>query len=142
MRKFTKYWKTLIFKGKARSPAGDTGAWGEGVAARFLEERARMRILVRNWRNPADRREEIDVVARDGAVLVFVEVRTRRAGALTGGYASLNARKRKALRRSCRAYLNQLPERPTTWRFDVVEVETRPGGEPEIRHYANVPLFS
>ncbi|MGH2722043.1 MAG: YraN family protein, partial [Actinomycetota bacterium] len=46
---------------------------GEGAAARHLERRG-LRILARNWRI---RMGELDLVARDGGVLVFVEVKTR-----------------------------------------------------------------
>lgn len=45
--------------------------------AKFLITTAGYRILARNWRNPRDRRDELDLVALDRDVLVFVEVKTR-----------------------------------------------------------------
>lgn len=59
------------------SAGDDSGARGEAAAADFLRQRLGYAIVGRNWRNLRDRREEIDLVARDGEVLVFVEVKTR-----------------------------------------------------------------
>ncbi len=120
---------------------GDTGSAGEDLAARFLARSRGYALKVRNWRNPADRREEIDLVCRDGEVLVFVEVRTRSEDALVPGFFSIDGRKRRTLRRVIRAYLRLLRHRPRTFRLDVVEVELT-AGEPVIRHYENVGLFS
>jgi putative endonuclease len=125
------------------------GAWGEAEAAAWLEGQRGFRILARNWRNPRDRRSELDLVARDREVLVFVEVKTRAMGALVGGYAAVDERKRRALARAGEAYLLALPasRRPLTYRFDVVEVDDpgeagrRHGAGRGVRHYENVPIF-
>ena len=108
----------------------------------FRSERG-FRVIARNWRNPADRREEIDLVARDGEVLVFVEVKARARGALVPGYHAVDLRKKRVLRRAATAYLRSLGRSPRTFRLDVVEVATSAGdaGLPEIRHFENVPLF-
>jgi putative endonuclease len=100
-------------------------------------------VVAANWRNPRDRREEIDLVVRDGDVLVFVEVKTRAPGALVPGYHAVNARKRRVLQRAIRSYLKQLPEKPRTFRFDIVEVVLPRGADSplEILHFENVPLF-
>ena len=125
------------------------GAWGEERAASWLERHRRFRILARNWRSPRDRRSELDLVARDGEVLVFVEVKTCALGALVGGYTAVDGRKRRALARAGEAYLMALPpsHRPLTYRFDVVEVDD-PGAsrrgdlsDEGVRHYENVPIF-
>ena len=79
-------------------------------------------------------------MARDGEVLVFVEVKTRDAAALVPGYFAVNDRKKRVLRRAVRAYLLLLHGRPTTYRFDVVEVELS-SERPIVRHFENVPLF-
>lgn len=128
-----------------RDPGGDAGARGEILAAQHLERHLGFRIVARNWRNPGDRRDELDLVARDGEVLVFVEVKTRSAGALVPGYYAVDQRKRKVMRRAARAYLARLAHRPATVRFDVVEVELpEPGqkAEPVVRHFANLQLFA
>ncbi len=116
-----------------------SGVRGENLAARHLRSKGYV-VVARNWRNPRDRREEIDLVCRDGAVLVFVEVKTRSARARVPGYYAVNGRKRRILRRVIGSYLCGLRPGPRTFRFDVVEVGWRPGG-PRILHFSNVPLF-
>jgi len=124
--------------------ADSRGETGERLAADFLRRERNFKLVVRNWRSPRDRRAELDLVCRDGAVLVFVEVKTRTAGALVPGYFAVDRRKKRALLRACGAYLAQLAARPDTFRFDIVEVAL-PGdgvdGVPVVRHFANVPLF-
>lgn len=122
---------------------GDTGARGERLAEAFLRGERGYRVVARNWRNPRDRREEIDLVCRDGEVLVFVEVKARAAAARVPGYFAVDRRKRAVLRRACSAYLRSLPEPPRTYRFDIVEVAfPAEGGRPAVNHFANIPLFS
>jgi putative endonuclease len=85
---------------------------------------------------------------------VFVEVKTRAAGALVPGYYAVDERKKAVLRRAAGAYLAGLRDKPRTIRFDVVEVALSSGakaargapadsaaGEPEILHFENIPLF-
>lgn len=124
--------------GAAESGAG---ARGEQAAADFLVHRHQFRILARNWRSPRDRRDEIDLVAQDGDVLVFVEVKARGADALVPGYYAVNDRKKRVLRRAVHAYLSALTEPPRTFRFDVVEVALRDQLPPQCLHFENVPLF-
>ncbi len=119
---------------------GESGDAGERRAAAFLRGLG-YGIVCRNWRNPADRREEIDLVCRDGEILVFVEVKTRASSALVPGYYAVDKRKKTVLRRACRAYLARLRDKPHTIRFDVVEIETHRNAEPVVRHFENVPLF-
>lgn len=126
---------------------GDPGAAGEREAADWLRRERGFEIVARNWRSPRDRRDELDLVCRDGEVLVFVEVKARSAKALVPGYYAVDARKKSAVRRAAKVYLAGLTRRPTTFRFDVVEVSTgdeagaaeRPATE--ILHFENVPLF-
>ena len=124
------------------TPAARRGAEGERLAAEFLCRRLGYEMVTANWRNPRNRREEIDLVCRDGEALVFVEVKTRDADALVQGYQAVDRRKRKVLRRAIRAYLTRLRHRPKTFRFDVAEVAVDDDGSPpEVRHYENVRLF-
>ncbi|MDB6168565.1 MAG: hypothetical protein JWM88_1429 [Verrucomicrobia bacterium] len=130
---------------RALTPAAARGEAGERMAADFLRRERRFAIVARNWRAARDRRAEIDLVCRDGDTLVFVEIKTRAADALVSGYFAVNARKKRAMRRACMAYLARLPRRPRTFRFDIVEVALPPAGadtSPGIRHFANIPLFS
>jgi putative endonuclease len=130
------------------APSGSGGA-AERLAATWLRRERGFRVVVRNWRSPRDRRHEIDLVCRDGEVLVFVEVKARTADALVPGYYTVNARKKRILRRAAQTYLARLPRRPRMYRFDIVEVElpraprTADGrkAQPTVRHFENVPLF-
>lgn len=125
-----------------RSPL--SGDWGESLAAKFLIKTAGYRILDRNWRNPRDRRDELDLIALDRDVLVFVEVKTRAKEAKVPGYYAVDQRKKQVVQRTARAYLSGLREKPRTIRFDIVEVELPARGsadEPVVRHFEHVPLF-
>jgi putative endonuclease len=121
----------------------NTGAASEWLAAEWLVHNRGFSVVARNWRNPRDRREEIDLVCREGEVLVFVEVKARAAEALVPGYYAVDQRKKKVLLRATKAYIARLREKPSTFRLDVVEVQlpAEPGGEPTVRHFENVPLF-
>ena len=126
---------------KAVTGSGDRG---EQLATEWLRRELRFTIVTRNWRNPKDRREEIDLVCRDRETLVFVEVKARDAGALVPGYYAVDRRKKRVLRRGIRAYLAQLKQKPGTFRFDVVEVAfpLNAAAAPAILHFQNVELFS
>ncbi len=123
----------------AGSPNQETGRIGEELAEDYLRRRKGFRILVRNWRAG---RDEIDLVAREGKVFVFVEVKTRRGDGLVPGYfAAVGKRKRAALCRAVKAYLRGLPEKPATFRFDVVEVNLKAAPKDRVLHFENIPLF-
>ncbi|HEY3754917.1 MAG TPA: YraN family protein [Opitutaceae bacterium] len=122
------------------STHADVGGSGETLAGAYLRQAKGYEIVAHNWRNPQDRREEIDLIALDGDVLIFVEVKTRSGGARVPGFYAVNRAKRKVLRRAARTYLRLLPFRPHTYRLDVVEIELG-SGDPEVRHYINVGLF-
>src|SRR5471030_2046518 len=123
------------------------GVRGERLAAEFLQRERGLTIVARNWRNPRDRRDELDLVARDGEVLVFVEVKARAAGALVSGYYAVDERKKEVMRRTIKAYLAGLKTKPVTVRFDVVEVAlgtvevAADGTSSPVHHFAGVPLF-
>ncbi|MCS6245574.1 MAG: YraN family protein [Opitutus sp.] len=117
-----------------------TGERGERLAAVFLQNQG-YAVVARNWRDPNDRRDELDLVCRDGEVLVFVEVKTRAAGALVAGYYAVDKRKKTVVRRAATAYLRTLQPRPRTFRFDVIEVAVSSSGSTEVRHFENIELF-
>lgn len=115
------------------------GQFGEDLAADYCKRTLGYQVIVRNWRW---KRNELDVICMDGAVLVFVEVRSRAADALVSGFHSVNGRKKKVLLRGCKAYINQLQNPPKHFRFDVIDVSISDQGEGDVRHYSNVPLFT
>lgn len=133
-------WMKLKAGDAVVAPDG-AGARGEQAAADFLHGRQGYTILTRNWRSPRDRRDEIDLVCRDGEVLVFVEVKARAAGALVSGYYAVDERKKRALRRAVQVYLGQLTPPPRTFRFDIVEVALSDRLPAQVMHYENAPLF-
>jgi len=133
-------WSKLVPR-EAPSAQARAGALGEQTAADFLRQRHGYTILTRNWRNPRDLREELDLVCRDGDVLVFVEVKARAAGALVSGFEAVDERKKRALRRTVQAYLGQLAAPPRTFRLDIVEVTLSDRLPPQVMHYENAPLF-
>lgn len=93
-----------------------SGLFGEGQAARYLKKQG-MRILDRRYRTAHG---EIDLIARDGDTLVFVEVKNRPRGTIGEGAAAVNRDKKRHLRYAAKAYLSENPcERV---RFDVVEI--------------------
>ena len=118
--------------------ARDVGAAGERAAERFLRERHGYEVVARNWRHG---RDEIDLVCKDGEILVFIEVKARSAAALVPGYYAVDRRKKKALRRAIHAFLTTLKSRPRTFRFDVVEVQMEPGRPDQVLVFENIPLF-
>lgn len=134
-------WLKKIFSIRATT---DSGARGELEAADFLRRERGFTMVTRNWRNPRDRRDEIDLVCRDGEALVFVEVKARAAGALVPGYHAVDRRKKRVLRRAIEAYLAQLPTAPRTFRLDVVEIvlPAETGARVEVLHFENIPLFA
>jgi putative endonuclease len=105
------------------------GRQGEEIAAGYLAGHG-YSVSARNWRT---RTGEIDIVARSGEWLVFVEVRTRRAsrGATTpllgAPEESVTPRKQLQLIAMAEAYLFELPwDGP--WRIDVIALEVRGDG--------------
>jgi len=101
------------------------GARSEEKACGFLRDRGYY-IISRNWRT---RTGEIDIIARDGDIVVFVEVKARASDAFGGAEAAVDHAKQQRLIAAAQAFIEQTQcELPT--RFDVVAV--RPGS---VRHY-------
>lgn len=114
------------------------GRKGEREAEKLLKRKG-YQLLARNWRSG---RDEVDLICLDGKAVVFVEVRTRKKGALVSGFDSIDQRKRAALKRVCESYFAMMKPKPLTLRFDVVEIEHEEGTVVGKRHFENVPLFS
>lgn len=113
------------------------GREGEDAARRHLSERGLV-FLTANYRTL---RGEIDLIFRDGACLVFVEVKTRSTHAWHRPARAVDARKRRALSRVALEYLRELAEPRVPVRFDVVEVwmsDAGDGGVAAVRHLPNM----
>jgi len=92
------------------------GQDAEDIAARFLEKRG-FRVLTRNFHC---RGGEIDLVCRDGKVLVFVEVRLRRNAGYGGAGASITASKQRRIILAAQHYLAANTKTECDCRFDCV----------------------
>ncbi len=94
------------------------GDRGEDAAAKFLRKKG-CHIVKRNWRSAAG---EVDIIARDGETLVFVEVKSRGAGSYVSAAESVDSRKQKRITRAALIYISALkdPDGPPPVRFDVV----------------------
>jgi putative endonuclease len=100
------------------------GNAGEDIAARELSRRGYI-VRERNWRCPEG---ELDIVAEQGAALVFVEVRTRRGDRFGTPEDSITPAKRAHLIAAAQSYL-QAHALDCDWRIDVVAVEISARGE-------------
>ncbi len=106
------------------------GFSGESTACEYLA-RLGLTIVERNFRC---REGEIDVVARDGDVTVFVEVKERRGPEHGSAYEAVTPGKRRRVIHAARLYAAQhgLTERPL--RFDVISIDWVNEGRPKVRH--------
>ena len=109
------------------------GDEGEGRAEAYLRQRG-FRILGRNVRSPLG---ELDLVADDQGVLVFVEVKRRRTGTFGGAIEAVDARKRAKLIQLAAQYLAQHRIRNRACRFDVVLIQDDVMTTEAVQHIAN-----
>lgn len=106
------------------------GAYGERLAVRHLVDSGLV-VLDRNWRSGTG---EVDIVARDGDVLVLCEVKTRRGFGFGTPAEAVVPEKVARLRRLAAEWLGQAGVSPREVRFDVVEVFSPRRGAPRVNH--------
>jgi putative endonuclease len=99
------------------------GQRGEDIAVAYLRRQGYL-VLDRNWRCPAG---ELDVVAREGETLAFVEVRTRRGERFGTPEESITPAKGAKLVELAQTYLQEKGLTDQNWRIDVVAVELEQG---------------
>jgi putative endonuclease len=104
------------------------GNKGEEIAAKYLKKKG-YKILKRNYAAPSG---EIDIVARDGGTVVFVEVKARTDDRFGLPAEAVGSKKQQKLRSVALHYLQKLRKQPPA-RFDIVSVYVKDGGE-EIEH--------
>ncbi|HEX7527477.1 MAG TPA: YraN family protein [Thermoanaerobaculia bacterium] len=100
----------------------ESGRSGEALASLLLEENS-LQILDRNVRYPDG---EIDIIALDGATLVFVEVKRRRNDARGAPAEAVTPKKRERVIRAARRWLAENRGRAAAVRFDVVAIQDEP----------------
>ncbi|WP_030231605.1 MULTISPECIES: YraN family protein [unclassified Streptomyces] len=112
------------------------GRYGESLAARRLTE-VGMTVLERNWRS--GRTGEIDIVARDGDVLVICEVKTRRESPFEHPMAAVTPRKAERLRGLAERWIQTHGGAPPGGvRIDVVGVLLPRRGAAVVEHVRGV----
>ena len=110
------------------------GDKGERLAASFLRGLG-YKILARQQRNKLG---EIDLVARDGDCIVFVEVKTRRSTAAGHPAEAVTTSKQQKLTNAALIWMKKQKLLGHACRFDVIAILTgEDGSEPEIQHYVN-----
>lgn len=110
------------------------GRWGEAIAAEYLSQRG-YTILEHNARTPYG---ELDLVASQGGMLVFVEVKTRASRSLGPPEISVTTNKQAHLLSAAKSYLQDRPNLQYDWRIDVIAVLRLPGQLPQIDHFENI----
>jgi putative endonuclease len=101
------------------------------VAAAWLKSQG-CKILAKNYRGP--RKGEVDIIARDRKLLLFVEVKTRRKGSKIRGLDAVGKEKQALIERGANSWLKRLGTRDLPWRFDVIEIKVEDGEKPRINH--------
>jgi putative endonuclease len=113
-----------------------TGRAGEDAAYFYLRKLGYV-MVARNWRIPQCK-GELDLVAWDGDVLAFVEVKTRTSHDVKPAEAAVDEHKRRELGLTARHFLRRLRREPSpAYRFDVVGVYFENGETAEITLFKN-----
>lgn len=111
------------------------GDFGEEVAADSLRAKG-YRILARNWRTSAG---EIDIIAEQNDVIVFVEVKTRTSDLYGTPQDAITQNKRRRIIRSSLVYLTEMDLLDRDWRVDMVAILCgRNWVVTNVEHYENV----
>lgn len=107
------------------------GIKGEDAAVAFLE-RIGMEIAERNW---SCKHGEVDAIARDGEVLVFIEVKTRNGVERGTPEDAVTPAKQKRYAKIAKAYLATLEDADVEVRFDVVTILVLSEDRALLRHH-------
>ncbi len=109
------------------------GILGEGLASSFLSQKG-YRIILKNYESPTG---EIDLIARDGESLVFIEVKTRSSDAKGDPAEAITFHKRRQLIKVAQFYLKRYGIHDIPCRFDVVSILVLAGAMPVIELIQN-----
>lgn len=106
------------------------GEAGEDIAAHYLQRQAYV-IAERNWRAG---RAEIDIIARQGEALIFVEVKTRSSIRFGSPETFVTERKERLIAQAAQAYMEAVQH---DWeiRFDIIAIVIHPDGSHELQHF-------
>jgi len=115
------------------SESKDIGKKGETAAAKYLEKLG-WKILEQNYRTS---RGEIDLIAQDRDLLVFVEVKSYSCRSFYLPSFSIDKNKRQCIIKAAKVYLFSKKVRDVNCRFDVVTIYKDSHGNEKIEHYKN-----
>jgi putative endonuclease len=115
---------------RSRGRESRIGREGEGIARQYLRERG-FELLHQNYRCEG---AEVDIVAKEGEVLVFCEVKMRVSDEFGPPEDSITHRKQRQIRKAALGYVTEHQIEDRDCRFDVVAIEAR-RGVLEIRHW-------
>jgi putative endonuclease len=107
------------------------GKWGEDVSVEYLTQNG-YEIVGRNARTPYG---EIDILAKRGAITIFVEVKTRTSNKMGLPEESITAKKREHMIYCAEHYA--MENEIDNWQIDVISIEGKPGIEPIITYFEN-----
>jgi putative endonuclease len=107
------------------------GKWGEETAADYLTQGG-YEIVARNVRTPYG---EIDVIAKQNDIIIFVEVKTRTSHTMGLPEESITSRKREHMLAAAGHYAAE--HKIDHWQIDVVAIEGKPGTKPVITYFEN-----
>ena len=125
-------------KRSVHRPTSETGRRGEQLAAQFLEAHG-YRLVLSNFKAPIGRNSrevavsgEIDIVAIDGDVLCFIEVKSRVSDDFAPPSATVTLRKQRQITRTAKVYRRIFGLQQMNYRYDVVSVIIPTNAEPRI----------
>jgi len=107
------------------------GKWGEESASEYLLQKG-YEVVGHNVPTPYG---EIDIIARQGDILIFVEVKTRTSNKMGVPEESITARKREHMIACAEHYA--MENEIDNWQIDVISVEGKPGTNPRITYFEN-----
>lgn len=105
------------------------GRYGERVAVSWLRAQG-CQILSRNYRGPKG--GEVDIIARDGKLLLFIEVKTRTGKQSMRPLDAVDLEKQALIERGAQHWITQLGHPKPPWRHDVLEIILEEGQKPRV----------
>ena len=107
------------------------GKWGEETAVEYLKHKG-YEIAGQNVRTPYG---EIDIVARQGDITIFIEVKARTSNKMGLPEESITARKREHMVACAEHYAAE--HEIDHWQIDVISIEGKPGSAPKVTYFEN-----
>jgi len=114
----------------------ELGKWGEDLAADYLQRKG-YTIIERDWKSG---RRDLDIVAKNGDVIVFVEVKTRCNSLYGQPEEAVDYRKLQSLQQAINHYI-KFRHISQEVRFDIISIVGTIGAEPDIQHIQDVALL-